>query len=143
MGEIPVGVGTGGRRQAVTAPLHWLSARATRGMRQLPDFIGIGAMKAGTTSLATYLFRHPSVGPPRRKEIHYFDSPEFQLGEGWYRAHFPVRRPGMLTGEASPYYLTPPPCPRRVHALVPGARLVVMLRNPVDRASPRRDHGWR
>lgn len=134
LSDIPVGFGRGGRRRKVTAPFHWYSARLTSGMRQLPDFIIVGAMKAGTTSLTSYLFQHPRIAPPRRKEIHYFDSPEYAHGDRWYRAHFPVRRAGFVTGEASPYYFCHPHCPARAHALVPDARLIVMLRNPIDRA---------
>lgn len=140
MPTIPDGFGRPGRTRRITAPWHWLGARATGPIRPLPDFIIIGAQKAGTTSLATYLFRHPDVVAPVRKEIHYFDSPEFGHGPNWYRAHFRLRRPSAITGEASPYYLTHPHTPRRVHELIPHAKLVVMLRNPVDRALSHYQH---
>lgn len=132
--NVPTGFGRPGRSKRVTAPLHWSYALATSKRRCLPDFLIIGAQKAGTTSLSTYLFQHPDINPPRTKEIHYFDSPEFGLGPAWYRAHFP--RVGMagITGEASPYYLCHPHVPRRVHELTPGVRLIVLLRDPVERA---------
>lgn len=140
----PAGFARGGRLKRSLAPAAWVAARWTARLRMLPDFVIIGAQKAGTTSLCTYLFRHPQVLPPRRKEIHFFDSPEYAYGSDWYRAHFPIdprltlahrRAPGgLLTGEASPYYLAYPHAPRRLYEVAPNAKLVVMLRNPVDRA---------
>lgn len=93
----------------------------------------IGTQKGGTTTLFHGLARHPRVVPPTDKEIHYFDW-NHHRGDGWYRAHFPVARPGVLTGEASPSYLVHPHAPARAVALVPDARLVVLLREPVARA---------
>ncbi len=111
----------------------------------LPDFILIGAQKAGTTSLCSHLFAHPNVMHARRKEVHYFDSPEFALGLNWYRAHFPLAihrlsNSGCITGEATPYYLTHPQVPARVAAVVPKVKLIVMLRNPIDRALSHHNH---
>jgi hypothetical protein len=110
---------------------------ATSRARSLPDFVVIGAQRAGSTSLFDYLGRHPRVVPPSHKEIHFFDQ-NFFRGERWYRSHFPpalrVRAVSGRTGEASPYYLFHPEAPARAHATVPDARLVVLLRNPVDRA---------
>lgn len=108
---------------------------ATAFLRRLPDFLIIGTQRGGTTSLYEYLCRHPQVAAAAEKEIHYFD---FQLSRGpaWYRAHFPWRWPlrRRITGEASPFYLFHPRAPQAVQALAPHARLIVMLRNPVDRA---------
>jgi hypothetical protein len=116
----------------------------------MPGFIIIGAQKSGTTSLCTHLFRHPQVRAPRRKEIHFFDSPEYANGMSWYRAHFPLhatpasRRPSsaakQITGEASPYYLFHPHVPRRIFDVLPNVKLIVMLRNPVDRALSHYNH---
>ena len=132
--KVPDGFGRPGRTMRLTAPFDWCYSLATSSKRGLPDFLIIGAQKAGTTSLCTYLFQHPDIKPPRRKEIHYFDSPEFGLGPRWYRAHFSPKRDTQLTGEASPYYLCHPHAPRRVRELVPDARLIVLLRDPVERA---------
>jgi len=132
--KVPEGFGRPGRTKQLTAPLHWCCALATSARRSLPDFLIIGAQKAGTTSLCSYLFQHPDVNAPRRKEIHFFDSPEFSLGPAWYRAHFPRGTQPGITGEASPYYLCHPHVPRRVHELLPHARLIVLLRDPVERA---------
>lgn len=104
---------------------------------KLPDFVIIGAQKCGTSSLYHLLRQHPDVEPSRRKEIHYFDV-NFDRGIGWYKAHFPsgLREDGRgtISGESSPYYLFHPHAPKRMAAAVPGAKLIVLLRNPVDRA---------
>jgi hypothetical protein len=95
----------------------------------------IGAQKAGTTSLFRYLAEHPAVTPPRLKEIHFFDQ-HWERGVPWYRAHFPLTILGgpHFTGEASPYYLFHPRVPERMARVLPDAKILVLLRNPVDRA---------
>jgi hypothetical protein len=107
--------------------------------RELPDFLIIGAQKAGTTSLHSYLCEHPSIIAPTTKEIHYFDH-AYGRNLGWYRAHFGRRRPGRLSGEATPYYLFHPAVPKRVAGDLPGCRLIVLLRNPIDRAYSQHHH---
>jgi Sulfotransferase domain len=129
---------------AKRAALTW--TRATSQRRPMPDYLIIGAQRSGTTSLDSYLRRHPAVVPaPLTKEVHYFDR-NFHLGEGWYRAHFPTRaalqrrqrRAGLphlpLTGEATPYYVFHPHAPQRIARLLPHAKLIVLLRDPVARA---------
>jgi hypothetical protein len=114
--------------------------RASAGRRPLPDFLILGAQKAGTTSLHAYLCQHPDVDSPVTKEVHFFDH-DFQRGEGWYRAHF--RRPGgaaSIAGESTPYYLFHPLVPARVAGLLPGCKLIVVLRNPIDRAYSHHNH---
>ena len=110
---------------------------ATSGVRLLPSFLIIGAARAGTTSLYSYLVQHPAVRSPTHKELHFFDL-NFEHGLGWYRRHFPAVLPGnrrkSLTGEASPYYLFHPAVPARVKQTLPDVRLIALLRNPVDRA---------
>ncbi|HYX84478.1 MAG TPA: sulfotransferase [Gaiellales bacterium] len=110
------------------------------GSRPLPDFLVIGAQRCGTTSLYRYLEKHPNViGASPSKGVHYFDM-NAERSLRWYRAHFPTERrrrqagSGAVTGEASPYYLFHPRGPDRVRAAVPDARLIAMLRDPVDRA---------
>lgn len=126
------------RSLRLAAPLRTI----TGSLRMLPEFIIIGAMKCGTTSLYRELAQHPQIASARRKEVHYFDW-YYDKGEAWYRGQFPMgTRPQHLpkdesrtiTGEASPYYLFHPQAPRRVHELLPGVKLIVLLRNPVDRA---------
>jgi hypothetical protein len=120
-----------------------------------PDFLIIGAKRCGTTSLHAHLQAHPNVLPlfpapgvlPMRapiKGVHYFDH-NAGRGEAWYRSHFPTslqraqaeRRLGgpVLAGEASPYYLHHPLAAARARRSVPEARLIVLVRDPVERAS--------
>jgi hypothetical protein len=134
-------------KRAVRRTLRRYGERtATR--RALPDFLIIGVKRGGTTSVWNWLVQHPNVAPmfPALQQIkspHYFDV-HYGRGERWYRSHFPsiaaldraAQRSGIwpLTGEASPYYVFHPLVPDRVQATVPKARLIVLLRNPVDRA---------
>ncbi len=133
------GVGTPALRRSVRS-LTFTARRLTAQRRVLPDFLIIGAQKAGSTSLYAYLSAHPQVLAAARKEVHFFDI-NYERGEGWYRAMFPLRRRmrvggqrPLVTGEASPYYLFHPLAPERAAALVPRARLIVLLRDPVERA---------
>ncbi|MEA2550653.1 MAG: hypothetical protein QOE25_422 [Actinomycetota bacterium] len=126
--------------------VHWRAlrrdvtraVRTARGLGTLPGFILIGGQRCGTTALFHQLRRHPAVGDPLRKEIHFFDA-NFERGERWYRAHFPspeemAESNERITGEASPSYLFHPDVPARVHQVLPDARFVVLLRDPVIRA---------
>lgn len=115
---------------------RWQTRKSTSKSRCLPDFIIIGAMKSGTSSLFHYLAQHPQVFSSFHKEPHYFDN-HYDKGEQWYRAHFPLTRemsPDSKTGEASPLYIFNPLVANRIHQLVPNAKLIAILRNPVDRA---------
>lgn len=106
--------------------------------RALPDAVILGAQKSGTSSLHEYLTQHPGVIAPLRKEVHYFDV-NLARGDAWYRAHFGrVGEPG-LNLDSSPYYLFHPAVPQRLHALLPEAKLIVLLRDPVRRAY---SHYW-
>jgi sulfotransferase family protein len=111
---------------------------ATAGLRPLPDFLILGAQKAGTTALYAYLRWHPQVTGPSFKEVSFFDR-HYARGERWYRAHLPIRRSGIV-GEASPSYLFHPLAPERVARMLPRARLIALLRNPVDRAFSHYQH---
>lgn len=101
--------------------------------RRLPDFLIIGAQRGGTTSLYRYLSGHPDVVAAWRKEVHFFDRYHGK-GLDWYRAHFPSLDDTRVVGEASPSYLFHPSAPERARATVPGAKVIALLRNPVDRA---------
>lgn len=111
----------------------WAYGRATSFARPLPDFLILGAQKAGTTALYAYLRWHPAITGPSWKEVSYFDR-HYRRGPSWYRGNFPVQGRGRLVGEASPGYLFHPLAPERVKATVPGAKLIVLLRDPVARA---------
>jgi hypothetical protein len=119
-------------KEAVRSVLM-VGRRLTAANRALPNYLIIGAQKCGTTSLYHELSRHPQVAPAFRKEPHFFDD-AWHRGESWYRANFARARAHRITGEASPHYLFSPEAPARVRQMVPEAKLIVMLRNPVDRA---------
>jgi len=112
--------------------------RATAGVRALPDFLILGAQKAGTTALYAYLRWHPQITGPSFKEVSFFDR-HYARGERWYRAHLPIRR-GRIVGEASPSYLFHPLAPERVARMLPDARLIALLREPVGRAFSHYQH---
>lgn len=112
--------------------------------RVLPDLLIIGAMKSGTTTLFQMLSEHPGFMPPSTKEIQFFNNPRnFDRGPAWYRAHFPSRRKMLrrseqlgyraATGEATPS-MHIPMYAENAARIVPNARLVVSLRDPVERA---------
>ncbi|HEY0113469.1 MAG TPA: sulfotransferase domain-containing protein [Allosphingosinicella sp.] len=116
-----------------------LRLRAALGMGALPNALIIGAMKAGTTSLFEYLVQHPNVCGARQKELHYFNF-YHRRGEKWYRANFRPRRRHTVLLEASPYYLVHPLAPLRARRLLPQAKLIVLLREPADRAYSHYQH---
>lgn len=99
-----------------------------------PDFICIGAQKAGTTWLDTVLRAHPDVAMPQgRKEVHYFTH-GFWKGTRWYLWHW-RHAAGRLRGEVTPRYtLLEPPRLEQMRALNPQMKLILILRNPVERA---------
>ena len=104
----------------------------TSSLRRRPDFLIIGAQKSGTTSLFSFIAQHPDCRMPSKKEIHYFDL-NYSKGLKWYLAHFPLYN-GKITGEATPYYLFHPDVPSRVKELFSDIKIIVILRNPIDRA---------
>lgn len=126
-----------------------LQRRATADKRILPDFFIAGVQKAGTTSLYSYMAQHPQILPALKKEIYYF-AERFTRGQRWYRSHFPTRRERdalsaqlglpVLTGESTPYYIYHPLALQRIHAMIPQARLVILLRNPTERAYSHYNH---
>lgn len=99
---------------------------------RLPDFVIIGATKSATTWLSHNLGAHPQVFLPTQ-ELHYF-SRHHDNGEAWYRAHFAGGRDAQSIGEKSASYLPDPQTPRLLHRLLPQARLIAQLRNPIERA---------
>jgi hypothetical protein len=123
--------------------LFWPYRQATWRRRILPDFIIIGAMKSGTSSLFAYLSQHPQLYPSCKKEVHFFDgglNPKidtFEKGQAWYRAHFPLTSKMSIdskTFEASPLYIFNPLAPKRIFDLVPNVKIIAVLRNPIERA---------
>lgn len=101
-----------------------------------PDFVVIGAQKSGTTSMYAYLVQHPQIHECYKKELHYFDT-YIHRGNLFYRSFFPLKskvKAGDICGEASTGYLLHPKVPQRIKAFNPNAKVIALLRDPVDRA---------
>jgi Sulfotransferase domain len=139
---VPTAASIRGRAGQARKRLRRVSGLATRRARILPSFLIIGAQRAGTTSLFYHLRQHPHVARPGTKEVHFFDD-RFWRGVDWYRSFFVtsaerglarLRGGDLVAAEATPYYLFHPAVPERVAATIPLVRLVVLLRDPVDRA---------
>ena len=101
-------------------------------MERWPDYLIIGTMKAGTSSLYKHLTDHPEVDAATTKEVRFF-SKYFDRGPDWYRAQFPMGS-GRISGEATPSYMYDRDAIDRMAATVPEAKLIAILRHPVDRA---------
>ncbi|GAB4234754.1 MAG: hypothetical protein Kow0049_18840 [Stanieria sp.] len=110
---------------------------------QEPKFVIIGSMRCGTTSLYEYLTFHPQFVPALKKEVKFFNF-NFDAGKEWYLAHFPAIAEGKnyVTGEGSPDHLYYPEVAPRILELFPDMKLIVMLRNPIDRSISQYYH-WR
>lgn len=121
--------------------------RATQAQRPMPDFLIIGTKRGGTTTLFKYLRRHPhvmSMWPEveNAKKTFFFDQ-NWHRGIPWYRAHFPTQRSRdalsarvggpVVVGESAPNYMFHPAVIDRVRATLPQVKIIVLLRNPVDR----------
>ena len=118
--------------------------RPTSPARMLPSFLIVGAQRCGTTSMSRTLAEHPAVfSAVLHEEVHYFDN-AYVRGLSWYRSHFPLSAPARrraraaglspMAFESSPYYLFHPLAARRIARELPSVRLLVLLRDPVERA---------
>ncbi|NJL36589.1 MAG: tetratricopeptide repeat protein [Leptolyngbyaceae cyanobacterium SM1_4_3] len=121
-------------RQAIAAKPHLVNLSWKFDQPRNPDFVIIGVGKAGTTSLYKYIAEHPQVIPPLEKEINFF-SHYFNCGLPWYRSYFAPEIEGQrfVTGDATPCYLMFPQADQRLFTSCPSTKLIVLLRNPVDR----------
>lgn len=112
--------------------------------RLFPNFIVIGAMRAGTTTLYHHLNQHPEIGMSRMKETDYFiPKMNYPLGPDWYLSQFDHSR--TIRGEVSPNYAM---ChmwrgvPARIRAAVPDVKLIYLARDPVERLVSHYLHRW-
>ncbi|WP_188192639.1 sulfotransferase domain-containing protein [Nonomuraea sp. SYSU D8015] len=126
------------------------AGRVTAGARMLPSFLIAGAQRCGTTSMYRALAQHPLLlKPVLHKGVHYFDV-AYWRGLSWYQGHFPLRVSAALLGhrygaraqafESSPYYLFHPLAGERIAADLPGVKLIVLVRDPVERACSAHAH---
>ena len=123
-----------------------LYRKMTSRLRQLPDFIIIGAGRAGTTALYSYLIQHPLIAAALTDnnesvaDLHFF---EYMISNNiqWYKSHFPIlfsksnkHKNSFITGEYTSTYMYHPDVPKRIFNLLPKIKLIVILRNPIDKA---------
>jgi Sulfotransferase domain len=120
------------------------TGRLTHRARMLPGFLIVGAQRGGTTSMYRTLRQHPAVlRAVLHKGVHYFDT-GYEHGLAWYQGQFPLRAQAVLvrratgetplTFEASPYYMFHPLAPERISRDLPAVKLLVLVRDPVERA---------
>lgn len=146
-----------GKATALPQPIRdvyvWLNRNVGRldpSPRSLPNFFVVGTQRGGTTSLFIYLLAHELVhGPRRAKGVHYFDT-NVDKSVGWYRSNFPrtsaiaaqQAKHGVdpAVGEGAPYYLFSPVIADRMYSVTPDARIITVLREPLDRAISHHNH---
>ena len=102
------------------------------------DFVLVGAMRAGSTTLARGLSAHPGIFMPAKKELHFFDW-NHDRGFDWYRSQFRGAASGQVAGEATPIYMVYGDAMERLSRALPEARLIAVLRDPTARAY---SHYW-
>lgn len=108
------------------------------GDRRRIDFLIAGTQKGGTTALDAYLRNHPEICMASRKEAHFFDDERyFQHGQAYYHEYhslFKPKRSHRILGEATPIYMYWKPAPARIWQYNPGMKIIIILRNPIERA---------
>jgi hypothetical protein len=132
----------------VLTAIRFLFRLVTSPVRTLPDFMIAGFPKCGTTSLYEYLIQHPSIFPAFSKETYFFHR-HYGKGLLWYRASFPtvlskviqkLRKRKFVTGEATPSYVVDPRIHQKIYDMNPNVKLIVLLRNPTDKAFSNFNH---
>jgi hypothetical protein len=134
--------------RALPIPDIWIRDLTAK-KRILPSFIIIGAQRCGTTSLYDYLSHHPQIIPSPVKELFYFDDYYTRLIE-WYKSFFPTEKEreklekdlvaSVITGEASPSYFFHPYAAKRIKETLPDVKLILVLRDPIERAYSHYNH---
>jgi len=114
----------------------------TSSSRVLPDFIIIGTVRSGSTSLYYNICEHPSVLPAAYDEIGFYDS-NYHLGVNWYRSMFPTKKEMQkiekntghaITGEDTPFYIWNSEAAERIYKDITNSKIIAIFRNPIDRA---------
>jgi len=104
-----------------------------------PTYVGIGAQKCASTWLHRILAEHPEVSVPQVKEVDFF-SYRYDHGYQWYERCFQSAKPSTARGEISPSYFAEAAVPERVARYLPGAKILLSLRDPVERALSNHRH---
>lgn len=97
------------------------------------NFIGIGVQRSGSTWIADCLAEHPQICLSHPKEVHFFGTPKYKFGFGWYKKHFSSQA-DQITGEFSVGYYASKAAAQQIKKHFPDIKIVVCLRNPIDRA---------
>ncbi len=115
------------------------------------DFIGVGAPKSGTSWAAECLREHPQICFSSKKEINFFNKVhpfynknkpwQYPYGMDWYKKFFLNYQKGQIRGEFSPHYLYDPDTPRLIYENFPDVKIIMILRNPIDRLYSHYLHG--
>ena len=114
----------------------------TSSFRVLPDLLVIGAKRCGTTSLYEYLGQHPCIKKSSHDNIGFFND-NFHLGIDFYKSFFPTifekkkviqKNKKFMTYDVTPFYIYHEKAPQRIHQILPNSKLIVILRNPIDRS---------
>jgi hypothetical protein len=121
-----------------------MSIPSASSLGALPNMVIIGAQKCGTTALHYYLLQHPQVSMSQPKELNFFiEELNWRKGEDWYRRHFDPE--AKIRGESSPDYTAHPwyaAVPERMHSLIPDAKLIFVVRDPVERIRAQWIHNY-
>jgi Sulfotransferase domain len=132
------------RADAATAPADGLPGTVEAGLETLPNLIVIGAQKCGTSGLHFYLDHHPQIAMSNPKELNFFiQERNWSRGLDWYGGHFDPQ--AAVRGESSPNYTTYPHhlgIPERMHATVPDAKLIFLVRDPLERIAAHWVHNY-
>ena len=110
--------------------------------QNFPQFLGLGVQKGGTTTLQKLLEQHPQVWLSPQKELQFF-SLQYDRGSEWYAGCFAQAQPHQICGDITPYYIFHPQAAKRIASLIPAARLIVLLRDPVERCLSQYFHSCR
>lgn len=117
---------------------------ATAAAPEKVGFVIAGTQRGGTTTLYEYLRRHPQIGMPVEKELHFFDNEGLWRSQprpyGLYHAAFPIEPTHRLLGEATPIYMYWEPALERIRDYNPAMKFILILRNPVTRAYSHWNH---
>lgn len=145
MPELPFGLNEARTNDDTIVPKVSAYFHLTAAFRILPSVFIAGVQKGGTTSLCNYLYAHPEVIPAQRKDVFYYNNPvHYAKGLNWYKAHFASkaykrrydRQHGVnsITLDATPNYFEAPGAAEKLQRDFPEAKIILLLRNPVDRA---------
>ena len=120
----------------ITSKMSLFRTKRRKKIAQL-DFVLAGAQKSGTTALHYFLSRHPDICLGDQQEIHFFDNDAMFVGEPNYEElhkHYPSIAPSAIAGDCTPSYLYHEPAMQRIWNYNPKIKLLILLRNPVERA---------